>query len=515
MDKFFERRERAFQEFARPLLTTYNNEKNYFQMAVSRDQIEDNFYELYYLGVYKDYTKLYLMALDLYGDHDWRHIEFALFMYVREKTRLPLGYCITALHRFGNLYLTREFVDKLCDIPDFRFRLHDDEIWLKCDLEHYKYMKAHYQIEERDLIHNILQDMNLRSPVGKRIAERWMNMRYCILHGAGGTGKTHELIGMIEGLCEIISKWPVQIFVLAMTNLAVENVRERIERDEVEFGTMHSFARRKITRKRPVFLLIDEASMLNELLYKTLARLDEEEIVYRVLCVGDVQQLPPVNSTSIFKILLDKLPQLTIDLEVNYRCSDIILENAAQLWNIKPITYDHDIYIYEFFQCIRLVNGAFEHKQNINNISLDELVESMVITYHNEDVGAYNEYIAECVQSRPKGKILPGDKCMCTENYLDLKIYNNSLCRFVRDVDEKTVIVKYKEREIKVARESIILAYVITIHKSQGHQADKVIIILNGSIYDRRLINTAITRAKKKVTMVHSFNDDESEEDDG
>ena len=87
---------------------------------------------------------------------------------------------------------------------------------------------------------------------------------------------------------------------------------------------------------------------------------------------------------------------------------------------------------------------------------------------------------------------------------------------FSRDIDYKEVFFDLgnavpaflggKEKEIEYKHWSdISLAYSMTIHKSQGSEYDSVIIALPSSatnMWQRNLLYTAITRAKKHVTIV-------------
>jgi exodeoxyribonuclease V alpha subunit len=83
----------------------------------------------------------------------------------------------------------------------------------------------------------------------------------------------------------------------------------------------------------------------------------------------------------------------------------------------------------------------------------------------------------------------------------------------VREINtyEETVTVEYDEqRKVKYPYElleELELAYAITIHKAQGSEYPAVVIpLLQGprQLYHRNLLYTAVTRAKKCVTLVGS-----------
>ena len=76
---------------------------------------------------------------------------------------------------------------------------------------------------------------------------------------------------------------------------------------------------------------------------------------------------------------------------------------------------------------------------------------------------------------------------------------------------EETVTVEYDEkRKVKYPYnllEELELAYAITIHKAQGSEYPAVVIpLLQGprQLYNRNLLYTAVTRAKRCVTLVGS-----------
>jgi exodeoxyribonuclease V alpha subunit len=65
-------------------------------------------------------------------------------------------------------------------------------------------------------------------------------------------------------------------------------------------------------------------------------------------------------------------------------------------------------------------------------------------------------------------------------------------------------IVEYKSGEF----DRFTLAYAISIHKSQGSEYDNVVVVLAKSfkrMFYNKLIYTAVTRAKKHLTIIGSI----------
>ena len=148
-----------------------------------------------------------------------------------------------------------------------------------------------------------------------------------------------------------------------------------------------------------------------------------------------------------------------------------------------------------------------------------------------------NTILQEYLNPPEKGKIekeigdrlfREGDKVMQIKNNYQLEweistkygmtvdkgmgIFNGDM-GIIRQINtyEETVIVEYDEqRKVKypyALLDELELAYAITIHKSQGSEYPAVVIpLLSGprQLYNRNLLYTAVTRARRCVTLVGS-----------
>jgi exodeoxyribonuclease V alpha subunit len=102
-----------------------------------------------------------------------------------------------------------------------------------------------------------------------------------------------------------------------------------------------------------------------------------------------------------------------------------------------------------------------------------------------------------------------GDKVMQTKNNYDKEVFNGDV-GFITDINlsEKTITVDYDDNVVeydKTDMDELVLAYVSTIHKSQGSEYPIVIIPITKSHYNmlqRNLIYTGITRSKEVCILV-------------
>jgi exodeoxyribonuclease V alpha subunit len=103
----------------------------------------------------------------------------------------------------------------------------------------------------------------------------------------------------------------------------------------------------------------------------------------------------------------------------------------------------------------------------------------------------------------------PGDKVMQVENDYDKEVYNGDI-GFVEDVDSDAgeLRASFDGRSVTYGfgeLDALVLAYAVTIHKSQGSEYPAVVIPVTTQHYamlQRNLIYTGITRGKKLVVLV-------------
>ena len=109
------------------------------------------------------------------------------------------------------------------------------------------------------------------------------------------------------------------------------------------------------------------------------------------------------------------------------------------------------------------------------------------------------------------GDWYPGRPIMVTENDYQLGLFNGDIGLITIDEnDDETLRANFPDSEGGIrsfsparlpAHETV---YATTIHKSQGSEFDRVLIVLPNSpsaILSRELLYTAITRAKKEVLL--------------
>jgi exodeoxyribonuclease V alpha subunit len=103
------------------------------------------------------------------------------------------------------------------------------------------------------------------------------------------------------------------------------------------------------------------------------------------------------------------------------------------------------------------------------------------------------------------------DRVMQLKNNYDKEVFNGDLgIVTTTDSEEESIEVSFEGRRVLYEASDlgeIVLAYAITVHKSQGSEFPCVIIPIHTTHYpllQRNLIYTAVTRGKKLVILVGS-----------
>lgn len=194
---------------------------------------------------------------------------------------------------------------------------------------------------------------------------------FTIITGGAGTGKTTLLIYIMwrflmlpkhifdeTETSRIGSNYdrPHQVFLLAPTNMAAENMKDRIEKmiesgifDElpnvsrsIVITTIHKFVAQCRSRVYPTksLIIIDEASMLDNILTPVFELNSRNESQCKLILVGDNNQLRPVSRDSIFYSLIDNYSKCTTSLITNYRSGDVIIQNAQLVLDETSFSFE-------------------------------------------------------------------------------------------------------------------------------------------------------------------------------
>lgn len=369
-----------------------------------------------------------------------------------------------------------------------------------------------------------------------------------IITGGPGTGKTTT----INTIIHYFEAEGMDIFLAAPTGRAAKRMSETTG---YEARTIHrmlelnggmegnaGFERNEMNPLETDVIIIDEMSMVDISLMHSLLKAIPTGT--RLILVGDVNQLPSVGPGCVLKDIIDsgvcnvvKLTKIfrqaaTSDIIVNAhkinRGEEVILDNKSMdFFFLKR--YDADVIINVVLQLIKQKLPKFVNASEYDIQVLTPMRKGLLgVERLNVILQKYLNPPSPEKREKEYGDTIfrEGDKVMQTKNNYQLEweiksrfgltiekgmgIFNGDtgIIREINDFAE-TVTVEFDEgRMVDYSfklLEELELAYALTIHKSQGSEYPAVVIpLLSGPsmLMNRNLLYTAVTRARKCVTLV-------------
>ena len=373
-----------------------------------------------------------------------------------------------------------------------------------------------------------------------------------ILTGGPGTGKTTTINAMIH----FFESEGLDIYLAAPTGRAAKRMTEAtgceaqtIHRllevsGNPDDETVGGFQRNAENPLEADVIIIDEMSMVDlPLMYALLNAIVPGT---RVILVGDVNQLPSVGPGSVLKDIISSECFPVVKLTKIFRQageSDIIV-NAHKINRGEPVVLDNksmDFFFLKRDDTNMIISNIITliQKKLPKFVSASE-ADIQVLTPMRKGllgVERINKILQEYLNPPKSGKqekeygdhlFREGDKVMQIKNNYQLEweittrygmtidkgigVFNGDM-GIIKKINtyEETVTVEYDEKkQVKYPYnllDELELAYAITIHKAQGSEYPAVIIpLLQGprQLYYRNLLYTAVTRARKCVTVIGS-----------
>ena len=348
-----------------------------------------------------------------------------------------------------------------------------------------------------------------------------------ILTGGPGTGKTTALKGIIQ----MFKSMNLSIGAAAPTGKASKRMSEvtglnaKTIHRLLDYNPYYGYGYNEEIPLPYDVIIIDEMSMVNVLLMNVLLKAISPST--KLILVGDVDQLPSIGAGNVLSDCIESNLIQTIRLTEIFRQeedSEIILK-AHAINNGKQIVINNSKPNNNFFvinrsdndsisnEIISLVTERLPKKYNVAPTDIQVL--SPMRKYTSVGVDELNNKLQILLNNNIDGITVGktifklGDKVMQTKNNYDKEVFNGDV-GFITDINlsEKTITVDYDDNVViydKTDMDELVLAYVSTIHKSQGSEYPIVIIPITKSHYNmlqRNLIYTGITRSKEICILV-------------
>lgn len=374
----------------------------------------------------------------------------------------------------------------------------------------------------------------------KEAIKEALSSNVCIITGGPGTGKTTLIKAIVDLYISINKISPDSeqevIALLAPTGRASKRMSESTLMGAMTIHRFlkwnkdnNQFAVNEYNKSTCKLIIVDEVSMIDiELLDNLLKGLHDN---IKLIMVGDYNQLASVGPGQVLKDSMDSNNIKVIELDMLYRQSEesyipvlaqeikdnIVSENYLQTKNDYTfLPCNNDTVCYNIKKVAeQIYSKNYNYKQ----------VQFMAPMYAGVNgIDSLNKVLQDIFNPKDETKkeIIYGDiifrendKVLQLTNVPDLNVYNGDI-GIIQSIVPAT-LSKSKKSEIYIDFDGNIVKYdskdfakikhgfIISIHKSQGSEFEVVVLPICRSYYKmlyRKLIYTAITRAKRKLILI-------------
>jgi exodeoxyribonuclease V alpha subunit len=356
------------------------------------------------------------------------------------------------------------------------------------------------------------------------------NSKVLIVTGGPGTGKTT----IITAILRILQQLKLRILLAAPTGRAAKRMSEATGWEAKTIHRLLEYLPQKGGFKKdqddPLeanVVIIDETSMVDTLLMYHLLKAIPPHA--HLILVGDIDQLPSVGPGNVLKDIIESgiFPVVRLTEIFRQAQESMIIVNAHRVNKGEfPIFKEIDRKDTTDFYFIQKEDPKKVLEKVINicaeripqRFGFNPVRDIQVLTpMHKGVIGVSNLNIELQKTLNPDQPGIThgsrtfrlGDKVMQIVNNYDKEVFNGDIGWVSRiyqedkeiaiDFDGRPTIYNYSDLD------EVVLAYAISVHKSQGSEYPVVIMPVTTQHYlllQRNLIYTGITRAKKLVVLI-------------
>jgi exodeoxyribonuclease V alpha subunit len=393
-------------------------------------------------------------------------------------------------------------------------------------------------------------------------AEIALSQAVTVLTGGPGTGKTTtvaRLLALVTEQAELAGRSRPRIALAAPTGKAAARLQEAVQHevaaldaaDRTRLGELHAVTLHRLLGSRPDtsvrfrhdrgnrlphnVIVVDETSMVSLTMMARLLEAMRPDA--RLILVGDADQLASVEAGAVLADLVDGLSARddvrVATLRTSHRFGESIgaladairvgdtdsvvallrsdnqhiefIEDSDPMHQLRAIVVPHALRLRE-----AAVLGAAEE-------ALATLDEHRLLCAHRRGPfgvahwnGQVQKWLAEETGQPPWSEWYTGRPLLVTANDYGLRIYNGDTGVVVTGPEGLRAVIASATGALEFATSrlgDVETMHAMTIHKSQGSQADEVTVLMppeDSRLLTRELFYTAVTRAKAKVRVVGS-----------
>ncbi len=362
-----------------------------------------------------------------------------------------------------------------------------------------------------------------------------LNKGSVVITGGPGTGKT-TIVKCILELCQSAG---MKVSLCAPTGRAAKRLSESTD---YTAKTIHRLLEMDFSEGRPTYrynenepldtevVVVDEISMADIYIFNALLRALPEKC--RLILVGDKDQLPSVSPGNVLADIIETgiLPVCYLSEIHRQEANSLIIENAHRINRgempvLRNSSNDFFFDNKEGFTDIQksVVTMVTDRLPSFLNVLSRDIQVLAPVKKGLAGVENLNVILQNALNPRTNGITINGvefrigDKVMHTMNDYSLKwergtergtgVFNGEI-GFITDIVRGCLTVLFDDGKLvnyeRANQEHLMLAYAVSVHKSQGSEFPVVVLALpgGGPMLSRNLLYTAVTRAKRAVVIV-------------
>ena len=414
---------------------------------------------------------------------------------------------------------------------DFVQELKGDELWFKKPIGKWRglvYFQRNWVLETavvmklKELIKTPVLPLELKNEASlnikqKEAARKALSSPIFCLTGGPGTGKTHTINEIVKSALVQGEK----VIVGAPTGKAIAQLKKRLGLT-TQCGTLHALLKaydledlllgEKILEASMV--IIDECSMIDVGMLASLFKAIQKKT--RLILVGDPSQLPPVETGTLYgeiaTYMREHHPNYYAHLSFCMRSDQkVILEMACAVKEGRSIKtrpllrkWNRQLWKKEFLG--PMPRKEFNKDQAFEKMKVFRLLSCLSKGPFGFEI--LNQMIFETFQNDFfEGAVWPVPVMVTRTDYC-LNIANGEMGILLKHTSSSELqqedMIYFEKREIPaVLIHDFQLAYAISVHKSQGSEYEKVVLIVprGSEVFGREILYTGITRARQNIEI--------------
>lgn len=387
-----------------------------------------------------------------------------------------------------------------------------DRIYLQ---RNWLYEKCVEKNLERLLSQNLTeaQDLEFSASLTKEQQSAFENsIRYplSIITGGPGTGKTFTAK---EIVAHFLKRGARQIILCAPTGKAVRTLASKCPVERVVANTLHTILKvgKELEMVNADLIIVDECSMVDAALFARLLSSIKEGV--HLVLMGDADQLPAVEGGSFFADLIrasgQGAPLPCTHLTRCLRSEELqVLSLSAAIkkgeWTALEKKCEEEEIWEEVKNFFPFPSPSIPQGEELFK-KMGQFRILSTLRKGRFGVDTLNEKIAEMIVHKKRADEYCAIPIMICRNDERTGLYNGEMGILVKspNSEEDYALFEGSRKFSALLLPSYEYAYCLSVHKSQGSEYEKVLLLLpeGSDCFGRELLYTAVTRAKKSIEV--------------